>query len=172
MTLLRPGAQTMLSLTWRLALVLVTGAMLVEVLRLDPTELRPLAAGVQSRRPEPLDVPPATPPPDKTSYPAIAARPLFYPSRAPWVPPAPPPEEPPPPPTLPLTDYALVGVIVSGTSRSALIRQMREGRTVLLSEGQELEGWKLREITRERLYFTGGDATYEMPLLKPSETQR
>ncbi len=144
----------------------------MEVLRLDDDELRPLALMVQPRTLQPLEQRPEPAPRLETNIAAVLEHPLFYVSRTRWAPPPAPVEEPPPPAPSTLNNYSLVGVIVSGTSRSALIRLAGEGRTILLSEGQELEGWTLREVTRERLYFTSGDSSYEMPLLKPSETKR
>jgi len=105
-------------------------------------------------------------------YPAIAAHPLFYPTRTPWIPPATPVELQAASAPSPLTGYTLVGVIVSGSARSALIKASGTNKTVMLGEGKQLEGWTLREITRERLYFAAGDDTYGMTLLKPSEAQR
>ncbi len=75
-------------------------------------------------------------------------------------------------PVSPLLDYTLIGVVASGDQRTALLRLAREGRTISLNEGQALEGWTLREVTRDRLRFASGEETYEMPLVKPSESQR
>jgi hypothetical protein len=110
--------------------------------------------------------------PRDVNYPAIAARPLFYPSRAPWAPPPPPAPAPVAAVPATLTAYNLVGVVVSGSMRSAMIKAARASKTVTLSEGQELEGWTLKAITRERLYFSSGEATYEMTRRKPSEMQQ
>lgn len=172
MTLVQPGFQATLSLLWRFALVMLAGLALWQVLHLEPEELRPLSQLPLARKPEPMDVRPEATPRPTEDYAAIQAAPLFYPSRQPWVPPTPPVEETPPPAPSPLNDYALVGVVLSGDSRSAILRLAREGRTIVLSEGQELEGWTLREITRERARFVAGDSEYEMTFPKPSESQR
>jgi hypothetical protein len=110
--------------------------------------------------------------PRNVDYPAIGAHPLFYPSRAPWTPPPPPAAAPVVAAPSTLTSYDLVGVVVSGSMRSAMIKAAQANKTVTLSEGQELEGWTLKSITRERLYFTSGEATYEMARRKPSEMQQ
>jgi hypothetical protein len=109
--------------------------------------------------------------PRNVDYPAIATHPLFYPTRAPWTPP--PPEPPPPAVVAPsaLAAYTLVGVIASGSMRSAMIRA-KANKIVTLSEGQEIEGWTLKSITRERLYFSAGEASFEMTRRKPSEMQQ
>jgi hypothetical protein len=61
---------------------------------------------------------------------------------------------------------------VSGDTRSALIRQPGTNTTITLGEGQELQGWRLQEITRDRLRFSSGDARYDMNFPKPSESRR
>lgn len=166
------GLRATLALAWRFGLVLLAAAALLQVLNLDPAELRPLSLTAPLRRPDALAARPEPAVRPDATYPSIQAHPLFYPSRTRWAPPPAPVEEPPPPAPSPLNDYTLIGVILSGASRSAIIRLSRENRSFVLSEGQELEGWTLREITRERASFVSGDAAYEMTLLKPSEAQR
>lgn len=105
---------------------------------------------------------------------AVAMRPLFYPTRKPWVPP-PIPEPPPPAPTPvatppPLTSYTLVGVVISGNVRSALVKG-EANKVVTLSEGQEIDGWTLQSITPERLLFRTGDTMFELTGRKPFEIQ-
>jgi hypothetical protein len=172
--ILPAGIRTAVGLGWRFAALAVAAA-LVAVLLTMPSE--------QFGAPEPVSEPaiprranePAAEAPAARAmeYPAIAEHPLFYPTRKPWTPPpAPPPE---PPPTVvaapsPLTNYFLVGVVVSDSMRSALVRE-QPNKILTLSEGQEIEGWTLKEITPERLFFTAGNATYEMTGRKPSEIQ-
>jgi hypothetical protein len=114
----------------------------------------------------------AAAPAAKATYPAIAEHPLFYPSRTPWAPPPPPPPKPVSTAPSPLTNYALIGVIVSGETRTALIRPPGASKTITIAEGQSLGGWTLQEITRTRLRFAAGDASYEMNFPKPSESRR
>lgn len=106
------------------------------------------------------------------SYPAIAAHPLFYPSRTPWAPPLPPTPKPVSTAPAPLTNYGLIGVIASGDARSALIRPSGARKTITIAEGQQLGGWTLQKITRTSLQFAAGEARYEMTLQKPSQNQR
>ncbi|WP_048863293.1 hypothetical protein, partial [Acidisphaera rubrifaciens] len=108
----------------------------------------------------------------QTAYPAIAEHPLFYPSRTPWTPPPPPPPAPAAPARSPLTDYVLVGVIVSGQARSALIRPPGTAKIIRLAEGQDLAGWKLEEITRNQLRFAAGGSTYDMTFPRPSAARK
>jgi hypothetical protein len=108
----------------------------------------------------------------KGAYPEIAARPLFYPSRTPWAPPPPPTPKPVSTAPTPLTNYGLIGVIVSGDARSALIRPSGANKTITIAEGQQLGGWTLQKITRTSLQFAAGDARYEMTLQKPSQNRQ
>jgi len=153
------------ALGWRLALVVLAAAALWQVMTMPPMEATgtpPPAPPLAAPEPEPSDGDAGGP---AGGYPAIAAHPLFYPSRMPWVPPPPPPEPEPEPviPTPPALDgYSVVGVIVSGTTRAALVRASGENSTVLLNEGQEFEGWTLMDVTQEKLVFSAGDARYEM----------
>lgn len=160
-----PSGSPAFALAWRLGLVAIAAFALWQVMTM------PIADPLSGASPAPLpaqavegqEQPPAAP--TSNTYPAILARPLFYPSRLPWSPPPPPPApEPEPvvqaPPAL--DGYAFVGAVVSGDNRTALVRPVNENRTVLLSQGQEFEGWTLTEITQEKLRFTAGSAEYEM----------
>jgi hypothetical protein len=100
---------------------------------------------------------------------AIAQHPLFHPTREPWAPPPPPPAQPlreinvpPPPPVQPLRNYVLAGVVLSGPSRNALVHVINTNRTIVLLEGQSLEGWTLRGINRDGLHFEAGDARFDL----------
>ena len=105
-----------------------------------------------------------------SAYSAIGERPLFQQSRKPWAPPPPPPpppEQAPPPPSL--SGYRLVGLVISGASRSALIRPPSDDKTIVLAEGQTLEGWKLETVSEEKLRFVSGDQIYELAIPYPKE---
>ena len=160
---------------WRLAVVLAGGLLLmtvwdlpvIDVSRLSRAPHIPPRGGgdeVETEDPSVLAV---------KAYPAIAREPLFYPTRTRWTPPPPPPPPPPvvrPPP--PLNRYTLTGVIVSGDSRTALVKAQSGNKTMILTEGEKLEGWTLQTISETHLLFTAGKATYEMHLPKPSEVRR
>jgi hypothetical protein len=161
------------ALTWRFAVALAAGAALfiastISLMR-SPTDRTAFGSANAAANGQPGGEAVAA---AATSFPTIAAYPLFYPSRMPWVPPAPPPPAPVSTAPSPLTNYALVGVVVSGDTRSALIRPPGATKIITLVEGQELGGWKLQEITRTQLRFAAGDASYEMKFLKPSESAR
>jgi hypothetical protein len=164
---------TMAPLAWRTVAVLVAGSMLVVVLTMSPTDLQPGAMPDARTRPAAAEA--SAPDIAARPHPAhlnIADRPLFYPTRTPWVRPVAPPPAPVVATLAPLTNYILIGVIVSGSERRALIKTTRDNKTVTLTEGQQLEGWTLHEITRERLRFVAGDASYVMDLAKPAERGR
>jgi hypothetical protein len=169
MTLLRGVAA---ALAWRLALLIGAACALYAAWTVEPTASAP-------RRPVPVAVAPAAADPAAApahgglgAYTDIAAHPLFFPARAPWVPP------PPPAPVVvskappPLTNYALVGVVVSGDTRTALIRPPGGRKTIMLAEGQDLAGWTLQEITSAGLRFAAGTASYDMNFPKPSQVAR
>jgi hypothetical protein len=156
-------------LGWRSAVMLLAGLTAVWQLAM-PTRL-PVSALVPS--------PPAAAPsaPDRVAlvspaYPAIAEHPLFYPTRQPWVPPPPkaaPPAPPAPTPTAvhPLQKYQLVGIVISEGARAALLKSSDGGKTVTVSEGQQLHGWTLREITRDALHFESGGDAYDIKFPTP-----
>ncbi|MFC3228226.1 hypothetical protein ACFOGJ_13355 [Marinibaculum pumilum] len=105
------------------------------------------------------------------SYPDIAAHPLFYPSRKPWTPPPPPPppkaDETPAAP--PLNGYTLVGVVISGDRRSALIKEPSGSKTLVLETGHTLDGWRLQDVMTDKVKFESGKQTFELAFPRPAE---
>jgi hypothetical protein len=145
-------------IAWRSLLVLAAGAAVIAELAFpweQPAEMEPpsLTGPAALRHPGPP--PPAT-------YPAIAAHPLFSASRAPWVPaPEPPPEVAPavlPPPN----GYTLVGVVLSGGTRSAILKSTNATKTVTINEGEVLGGWALRSIDAAGLHFEASGQTFDL----------
>jgi hypothetical protein len=148
----------MAPLAWRSVLVLAAGTAVIAELAFpweQPAEMEPpsLPGPAELRHPGPP--PPAT-------YPAIAAHPLFSASRAPWVPaPEPPPAVAPvvlPPPN----GYTLVGVILSGGTRSAILKSYNAAKTVTINEGETLSGWALRSIDAAGLHFEANGQTFDL----------
>lgn len=157
---------------WRIALVVVAAAAAVLMLTASPAQFRgpePAADRLASR--EAGEPAAEAIPARNVNYPGIAERPLFYPTRTPWTPP--PPEPPPPAEVAPsaLASYTLVGVVLSDGQRTALVRA-QDKKTVVLSEGQEFEGWTLKSITEDHLHFAAGGSTFDMVRRKPSEMQQ
>ncbi len=63
----------------------------------------------------------------------------------------------PPPP-----DYFVSGVVLSGSARSAIVRQSGAAKTMLVSEGDTLGGWTLRRIDATGLHFEAAGQTYDL----------
>ena len=63
---------------------------------------------------------------------------------------------------MPLANYTLAGVVITSANRVALLKSSNPAKTVTLTEGRDLDGWTLREISRERLRFESGGTTYDM----------
>ena len=100
------------------------------------------------------------------SYPAIAAHPLFSPTREPYVAP------PPPPPAAaaadsPLHDYRLLGTVVEGDTRIALLKPPDNRKTIRAVPGQIIDGWTLREITPDTLEFANGAERFSLHFPRP-----
>lgn len=92
--------------------------------------------------------------------------PLFTPSRkAPVVPEpepvevatAPPPPAPPPPPSPP--PLQLIGLIMTGSTEIALLRDSGSSEVIRLASGEEYEGWSIRFIDSRTVEFQNGDQT-------------
>jgi general secretion pathway protein N len=170
--ILSRGVRTRAALAWRFAAALAAAAILAAMLVAAPEQFgaaEPVSAPMPAgHRDETATEPSAA---RNAEYPAIAAYPLFYPTRRPWKPPPPEPPAAPIASPSPLTAYTLIGVVVSGNMRSALVRA-QASKVLTLSEGEEIDGWTLKSITPERLLFTANEATYEMTARKPSEIQQ
>jgi hypothetical protein len=146
------------ALAWRAGLVLAAGMALAAQLTSPWQPPSGSDAAAMAGPPEASDLPPQPP----ASYAAIAQHPLFSPSRSPWVAPAalrsataqagPAVPE----------GYVLVGLVVSGGTRSAILRPGDGNKAVLVSEGETLDGWTLRRIDTAGLHFEGGGQTFDL----------
>jgi hypothetical protein len=157
------------TLGWRSAVVLLAALTAVWQLA-TPTQLpvSALAPGPPTAAPAAADPVAQVAP----AYPAIPEHPLFYPTRQPWVPPPPkaaPPALPAPAPTAvhPLQKYQLVGIVISEGARTALLKSSDGGKTVAISEGQQLNGWTLREISRDAAHFESAGDAYDLKFPTP-----
>lgn len=110
---------------------------------------------------------PGGPRPEPSATADLMARPVFAPSRRPWIAPLRPDQ--PAPAAGSLADHILVGVMLSGGDSQALVRGPG-GRTVSLREGERLEGWVLERITDRGLRFLADGASYDMVFRPRSET--
>jgi len=163
-------SRTTLALLWRGIVVLFAGYVAFVAWIVSPKDISASVPALRARVPsQPVQPTNESVPKADVDHTAIAEYPLFYPSRKRWVPPAPPEAPPVVQEPTPLTGYAVVGVIISSDSRSALVRPPGASKVLTRGEGQELGGWTLKEITRDRLRFAAGNATYDMSFPKPSE---
>ena len=106
------------------------------------------------------------PPRPATLYPAIAEHPLFSPTRKPYVAP-----HPPTPAAVAegstLRDYLLLGTVIAGNTRIALLKQPGNHQTIRATPGETIAGWKLREITPDALQFEDAAARFTLHLPNP-----
>lgn len=149
-------------------MLLLAASFLYKVSTITTADLAPAVTSARPERPPaPAAAVPPTARPPQASYPAITQRPLFFASRKPWQPPrapAPPPVVPPPPR---LTGYTAMGIVESGTARFVLIKP-KSGKTLMLTQGEKLDGWALQKIDGDRLHFVIGSSSFDMSLPKPS----
>jgi hypothetical protein len=123
------------------------------------------AAVPEGDTPASLPLGPSLTTPTEDSFAAIIERPLFSPSRRPAqaaTTPAPETVEAAPAET-PL-DFALVGTIVSGDERVALVETKGDGKVVQVRERGEVLGWTALLIEDGRVVFRRGRAEEELVL--------
>jgi hypothetical protein len=121
----------------------------------------------------PVALPPAVAyrPPETAAFSGVIERPLFAPSRRP------PPGA--PAPALEASDASpfeleLVGVVISGEERVALVRQPGIQELLRVAVGRMVGGWEVESIEPDRVLFRSGDALKEVRLrddTPPPETR-
>ncbi len=167
MTAERARAALVAPLLWRGALAALTAGVVVAELNRPwqtPAPAVPMLAapGEGSRQGRPHQIAAA-------DAAAIAEHPLFFPSRRPWVAPA---QNPLPPPAAapdraPPSGYTLIGVILGDAVRRAVLRRADAQKTMIVSEGEDVDGWTLRAIRPDGLRFEANGAAYEMAFPGP-----
>ena len=98
-------------------------------------------------------------PSELKSYAGISERPLFNADRKPDpLPPPPPPPTPPKPQVVlgDLTQLKLVGVVLSGDNKLALVRRA-SAAILTLRVGDTLDGWKVDKIDAQGVGLSGGE---------------
>jgi hypothetical protein len=115
--------------------------------------------------PEVTAAPPSTPqvdwsyepveftPPSRDEIEEIAARPLFSPSRRPFVAPE---EEEAPAPAESLPEVQLIGVLMTEQQRAALVQQTEGGDPSWVREGTAVGGWRVEKIEGSRVHLRAG----------------
>ena len=98
----------------------------------------------------------------------LTARPLFSRTRRPPPPVQPPPRPPPvvtapatpppPPPPPPLSELRLIGTIVGPSDRSAILRSQTAVDTLVVRQGEKIEGWVLEEVSIDSIVLRFGKA--------------
>jgi hypothetical protein len=115
--------------------------------------------------PASLPLGPSLTTPGEDSFAAIIERPLFSPSRRPAeAAPAPAPETVAAAPAEASLDFVLVGTIVSGDERVALVETKGDGKIVQVRERGEVLGWTALLIEDGRVVFRRGRAEEELVL--------
>ncbi len=115
--------------------------------------------------------------PPMEEFRVVVERPLFSPDRRPPQPvppepeptaevgaPAPEPVAPPEPPPPPPISFTLVGIVMFGDQRVALLQPLDGGKAVQLREGEEFGGWTAALIDRERAVFRNAYSEEELRL--------
>ena len=145
-----------------LGLAVAALSFLVWHLAFAPVDLAPLPSG--ANRPERRQVPDtalATPLDKKPAlaFREIAARPLFVPDRKPVRR-----DEPPTSAGMPV-NMRLVGVVKVGDEPGrALIRIPSEAKGKWITEGEQFDGWKLRQVTERSAIVESGGRSHELTL--------
>jgi hypothetical protein len=115
--------------------------------------------------PEVTAAPPSTPqvdwsyepveftPPSRDEIEEIAARPLFSPSRRPFVAPE---EEEAPAPAESLPEVQLIGVLLTEQQRAALVQNTEGGDPSWVREGTAVGGWRVEKIEGSRVHLRAG----------------
>jgi general secretion pathway protein N len=128
----------------------------------------PDPGGLSAARPAGVDAaPPGVAPRPAVPESAILDRPLFSATRRPPPAPAPapeaaaPPASPPPPPP-PELGIALVGIVLDGTARIAILRPLDGQPALDLREGEAVGGWRVIRIGSDRIAVRNGDTEREL----------
>lgn len=101
---------------------------------------------------------------------ATLERPLFVPSRRPYVPPPPPPEPapakpapvkapppPPPPPPAPPPNLMVYGIQMFPEGRRALVAEQGSGQPDWIAEGEAINGWAVAAIHADGVELRDGE---------------
>jgi hypothetical protein len=126
----------------------------------DAPSTPPITGGILAARPAAANRVLARAP----TFAAIAQRPLFLPGRRPEPEPASPPPAPPAPAqpaAPPALSATLVGVLISPTGRSAILR-LGDGKSATVPEGGTVQGWTLKQVSPDRVSFVSGSTSIDL----------
>jgi type II secretory pathway component PulC len=135
------------------------------------TTARPVRASAQERT--------APVPKPTAAYQATLARPVFFKTRLPYVPPSPAPPPlvaavetpPPPPPPVPEPELMLAGVTITSGVRKAYLVPKAGGEGAWFSEGEEIQGWRINRVMDSSVAFRMGEQTLQLPLYDASQQE-
>lgn len=148
------------STRWLTALMLLAVAGLGTVVVLELTGSVALAPEVTAAAPASAAARPPVghaefrPPPER-QFDEISDRPLFFPSRRPFVSLVA--AEPQAPSTADLPAIELIGVLLTGHGRAALVQPGGEPAAHWVHERQTVAGWLVEKIAADRVRLRGGD---------------
>jgi hypothetical protein len=141
------------------ALLLALAALFADMI-IDGVGAPAPALGGGQAEPPPVAATPAIMPALKplASYAETVARPLFSPIR-----------RAPAPATAAaalgeVSGFVITGVIVNERERHAFIQRGRPGATLRVVEGQQIDGWTVRSIMRDRILLQHGATEHELRL--------
>jgi general secretion pathway protein N len=146
-----------------IALLALLAAALAGVLALELGLGGPSAPAGPARRPVPAEVklmPQMVATAPEQAYPEAAARPLFSPTRRPA-----PAVVATPQPTFQRGQFALLGVIVVGDHRIAMLRERSNGRVHRVEKGRDVNGIKVADIQAESVTLAMGAEQESVPLV-------
>jgi hypothetical protein len=145
----------------------LTGLLLLAIAGLGTVVVLELAGGV-AIAPEVTAAAPATAaaeapagpakfqPPAERQFDEISDRPLFFPSRRPFLPPAAPGSQAAPSDD-PAAEIELIGVLLTGRERAALVQAAGQPAAHWVHEQQTVAGWLVEEIAADRVRIRDGD---------------
>ncbi|MES5488368.1 hypothetical protein QMZ05_36980 [Bradyrhizobium sp. INPA03-11B] len=104
------------------------------------------------------------------SYSQVLARPIFFKSREPFVPPPPAPPAPPPapvqPPPLIVVDpgFVLGGIMIIQGVQKAYVFKRTDPKGSWVGAGEDLSGWKVQSINTGSIALRNGDRAIDLEL--------
>lgn len=100
------------------------------------------------------------------SYREIVERPLFYQARRPPESDKAPPAPVEPPPVEEEVELTLIGIMVVGDDRSALIKNETTGKTVVVKQGDSFDSWSLGAVASDRVLLGKNGEFKEIKLIR------
>ena len=168
------------------ALILLAGGNLVGAVWLSRVAERGAPVDVAPGRWTPPETPGrgTTAPSQRAAniYAETLNRPVFFKERRPYMPPPPPPPPPapmvavapppppppalPPPPPPPDPEFVLAGVAITAEMKRAYLMSKSDAEGVWVREGEEIQGWRVGDITEAGIALSSAGRTKELLLFE------